>query len=96
MTEHVIYAPENSVFALGRAKKENEGIGKGMNRKNPQNRSKPVSKSLSGLVPKNDVRLTANIRQDLHMRVKIKAAKDRTTIGEVVEQLIENHVEKFI
>lgn len=43
----------------------------------------------SGLVPEGDVRLTANIREDLHLKLKIEAAKRRTTVGELLEQLIE-------
>jgi hypothetical protein len=38
------------------------------------------------------VRLTANIRQDLHLRLKIAAAHRRTTIGEIIEELVEKHV----
>ena len=43
----------------------------------------------SGLLPPGDVRLTANIREDLHLKLKIKAAQERTTIGELIEQWIE-------
>ena len=39
----------------------------------------------SGLVPAGDVRLTANIRGDLHLKLKIRAAQVRTTIGELIE-----------
>lgn len=45
--------------------------------------------STSGQVPAGDVRLTANIRQNLHLKLKIEAAKRRTTIGELLEQLID-------
>jgi hypothetical protein len=31
----------------------------------------------SGLLPPGDVRLTANIREDLHLKLKIKAAQER-------------------
>jgi hypothetical protein len=44
----------------------------------------------SGLVPDGDVRLTANIRADLHLKLKIRAAQERTTVGELVEQWIES------
>jgi hypothetical protein len=44
----------------------------------------------SGLLPPGDVRLTANIRADLHLKLKIRAAQERTTIGELIEQWIEN------
>ncbi len=45
--------------------------------------------STSGLVPAGDVRLTANIRADLHLALKIRAAQERTTMGELIEQWIE-------
>ncbi len=48
--------------------------------------------NVSGLIPTGDVRLTANIRQDLHLKLKIAAAHQRTTIGELIEKLIEKHI----
>jgi hypothetical protein len=39
-------------------------------------------------VPEGDVRLTANIRSDLHLNLKIRAAQERTTIGELIEQWV--------
>ncbi len=42
----------------------------------------------SGLVPAGDVRLTANIRSDLHLALKIRAARERTTIGELIEDWV--------
>ena len=50
------------------------------------------SKPVSGLIPDGDVRLTANIRQDLHLRLKIEAAHKRTTVGELIEELIDKHI----
>jgi hypothetical protein len=44
----------------------------------------------SGFVPEGDVRLTANIRGDLHIKLKIRAAQERTTVGELIEQWIES------
>lgn len=49
-------------------------------------------KKVSGLVPDGDVRLTANIRLDLHLKLKIASAYRRTTIGEILEELIETHL----
>lgn len=49
--------------------------------------------SLSGLIPEGDVRLTANIREDLHLRLKIAAAKQRVTMGELIERLIDTHID---
>ncbi len=49
-------------------------------------------KAVSGLVPTGDVRLTANIREDLHLKLKIAAARRRTTIGELIEELVDKHI----
>src|SRR5262245_2004478 len=51
-----------------------------------------VKGSLSGQVPAGDVRLTANIRDDLHLKLKITAARRRTTIGELLEELVEQYL----
>ena len=48
-------------------------------------------KPMSGLIPDGDVRLTANIRQNLHLRLKIEAAHRRTTVGELIEEMIDKH-----
>ena len=46
--------------------------------------------TVSGQVPAGDVRLTANIREDLHLKLKIRAAEQRTTVGELIERWIES------
>lgn len=55
-------------------------------------RGKTAAKGISGQVPEGDVRLTANIRQDLHLKLKIASAYRRTTIGEIIEELVEKYV----
>lgn len=52
-------------------------------------------KSKSGQIPDGDVRLTANIREELHTRLKIEAAKRRVYIGDLVEELIETNIPKL-
>jgi hypothetical protein len=52
----------------------------------------PIKSVLSGQVPEGDVRLTANIREDLHLKLKITAARRRTTIGELIEELVEEYL----
>jgi len=42
----------------------------------------------SGLIPEGDVRLTANVRADLHMKLKMRAVQERTTVGELIEHWI--------
>jgi len=49
-----------------------------------------AGKTLSGQIPAGDVRLTANIREDLHLKLKIRAAERRTTVGELIEEWIES------
>lgn len=39
----------------------------------------------SGLVPKDHVRLTVNIRANLHQKLKARSVKDHTTIGQMIE-----------
>jgi hypothetical protein len=51
---------------------------------------KPESKS--GKVPQGDVRLTANIRKDLHMKLKLVAVMRSTTIGALIEEMVEGHL----
>jgi predicted HicB family RNase H-like nuclease len=51
--------------------------------------AKTGKNQVSGLVPEGDVRLTANISEEHHIKLKIAAAKQRTTIGELIEQLID-------
>lgn len=50
----------------------------------------PAAAAKSGLVPAGDVRLTANIRADLHLKLKIRAAEGRTTVGDLIEEWIES------
>jgi hypothetical protein len=76
-------------FASGDHSNDAEGVDKGIKEKAAQRGSKQVS----GLVPSGDVRLTANIREDLHLKLKIHAAEQRTTIGEVLEQLLTKHLD---
>jgi hypothetical protein len=46
----------------------------------------------SGLVPEGDVRLTANIRADLHRKLKHAAVDRGTTVGELLEELVDKHL----
>jgi len=51
--------------------------------------SKP---SKSGLVPDGDTRLVCNVRTDLHRKLKHAAVDEATTIGQIVEKLIDKHL----
>jgi len=49
--------------------------------------------SKSGLVPTGDVRLTANISEDRHRRLKYASADLRMPIGEIIEALVDHYLE---
>lgn len=97
MKQPIIAKPQLDIsqalaFATGTAQNENKGNDKDSNKKTAQRGLNESKKGLSGLVPENDVRLTANIRKDLHLKLKIAAAEQRTTIGELIEKLVEKHL----
>lgn len=69
------------------------GAGGSMRKEAPRPVKKgTAAKAAPGPVPAGDVRLTANIRQDLHLKLKIAAATRRTTIGELIEELVEQYL----
>lgn len=69
------------------------GAGGAMRKEAPRPVKKgTATKAAPGPVPAGDVRLTANIRQDLHLKLKIAAATRRTTIGELIEELVEQYL----
>ena len=47
-----------------------------------------TARPVSGQVPVGDVRMTANIRSDLHLKLKVLAAERRTTVGDLIEEWI--------
>jgi hypothetical protein len=42
--------------------------------------------------PAGDKRLTINIKQELHKKLKIAAIEKGITVGEIIEQLVEQHL----
>ena len=46
----------------------------------------------SNLAPAGDTRLTVNLREDLHLKLRMKALEERTTAGELLERLIEKYL----
>ena len=48
--------------------------------------------SKSGLVPDGDTRLVCNVRTNLHRKLKHAAVDEGTTIGQIVERLIDKHL----
>ncbi len=52
-------------------------------------KQKPKQPPLGNKIPLGDVRLTANISKTHHKKIKMVAASQETTIGELLEQLID-------
>jgi hypothetical protein len=50
----------------------------------------------SGKVPNGDVRLTANIKEELHQKLKVAAVMTRTTMGDLIEQLIAEKLNEIL
>lgn len=46
----------------------------------------------STTAPAGDTRLTVNLREDLHLKLRIKALEQKTTAGELLEGLIEKYL----
>ena len=70
-------------FVEGSQRGQKAAVAKGRS----QSDAAPVGQK-SGLIPEGDVRLTANIRGDLHMKLKMRAVQERTTVGELIEDWI--------
>lgn len=92
ITKPALNISEALAFATEQPKTEKIGKGKGKGKIVAHTAVNNAKKQVSGLVPADDVRLTANIRKDLHLKLKIRAAEERTTIGELIEALIERHI----
>ena len=52
--------------------------------------------SRSGQVPCGDVRLTANIKNEIHQKLKIASVITRTSMGELIEQLISDKLNEIL
>ena len=51
---------------------------------------------MSGKVPSGDVRLTLNIRRELHRKLKMAGVITGMTMGELVEKCIERHLDELL
>lgn len=50
----------------------------------------------SGQIPEGDARLTANVKRELHLKLKMASAMTRTTMGELIEQLIAEKLDDLL
>lgn len=66
-----------------------EGAGGAQKRQGAARSEAAPTGQKSGLVPAGDVRLTVNIRDDVHQALKIRAVQERTTVGELIEAWVD-------
>jgi hypothetical protein len=78
-------------FAEGRTAQGDARRGSG-NKTSPRGAKATTAAPNSRFPPTGDVRLTVNIRDDLHIKLKMAAVTRRTTVGEILEQLVEAHL----
>ena len=50
----------------------------------------------SGNVPAGDVRLTLNVRAEIHQKLKVASAITRITMGQLVEKLIKDKLDEIL
>lgn len=55
-------------------------------------KAKKTAPTTSGQVPADDMRLTANIRADLHLKLKHASVDRHTTMGQIIEEWIEKYL----
>ena len=55
-----------------------------------------MNNNRSGMVPDGDVRLTANVKRELHQKLKMASVMTRTTMGELIEQLIAKRLDEIL
>jgi hypothetical protein len=58
----------------------------------PQTTQRASSQKRIFHAPEGDKRLTINIKQELHKKLKIAAINNEMTAGELIESLIEKHL----
>lgn len=52
--------------------------------------------SKSQFAPDGDVRLTLNVRKEIHQKLKVASVMTSTTMGELVEQLITAKLDEIL
>jgi hypothetical protein len=89
----LVMANEALSFASGASTGTRQGVGKDKGDKTAQTPSKASQEGLRiFFAPEGDKRLTINIREDLHKKLKIAAIEQGITAGEILESLIEKHL----
>ena len=81
-------------FIAGAPKPSGAGASLPKEKKTAPRASKVVSSNSARVffAPEGDKRLTINMREDLHKRLKIAAIEQGSTVGEILEKLVEEYL----
>jgi len=88
----ILKTTEALKFATETIKNVNEGIAKSTDKIIAQTALNSSGNSRIFFAPEGDKRLTINIKQELHKKLKIEAIEQGITVGEIIEQLVEKHL----
>ncbi len=88
----ILNTTEALKFATETIKTENEGIAKSKDKIIAQAGLNSSCNARIFFAPEGDKRLTINIKQELHKKLKIKAIEKEITVGEIIEQLVEKYL----
>lgn len=88
----VLNTTEALKFATESIETKNTSLTKEKEKENTQRASENLNKKRVFFAPKGDKRLTINIREDLHKRLKIAAIEKEITAGEIIEELVRKYL----
>ena len=92
VTKPILDTSQALAFATGAIKSENISIDTNKPKKTVQLAKKSLADNRIFFAPEGDKRLTINIRDDLHKKLKISAIEQGSTAGEIIEKLIEKYL----
>ena len=88
----ILKTTEALEFAQETIKNGNEGDTKGEDKIMAKTALNPSVNSRIFFAPEGDKRLTINIKQELHKKLKFEAIEQGITVGEIIEQLVKKHL----
>lgn len=91
VTKPILDTSQALAFATGTIKNENLSDDVSKSKKTAQ-AAKSVAENRIFFAPAGDKRLTINIKENLHKKLKIKAIEENTTAGDILEKLIEKYL----
>ena len=92
ITKPILDIAQALTFATESIKSENVSKGKGEGKLIGRTASKTASNTRIFFAPEGDKRLTINIKDDLHKKLKIAAIEQGSTAGDIIEKLIEEYL----